>query len=161
MNGHRDRSGFTLVEMLAVILVIGVLVAVVVGVAGRAIAGAAEKQTRLNMQTIMNAVDAYYKEEQRWPDPTPREGDAGYDHKVQNNDLFKRLRACPGAKKRLAELSRSAYKNTGDNTIFVDGWENPLKYHLTGGAGGGPFLESAGRDGDFSTQVDNVRSDDR
>ncbi len=148
MKRNDDTArAFTLVEMLAVILVIGILVAVVVGVAGKVVASAAKKQTKLNMQTIMNAIGAY---QEQYAGAAPPPG-----------DLYNALKGCAPAKKRLGNLSRSAYKVSGGNTYFVDGFEQTLKYYATGGAGGGPYLESPGRDGDFGSADDNIRSDNR
>ncbi len=148
-----NTRAFTLVEMLAVILVIGILVAVVVGFTRRGVSIPVEKQTRLNMQAIMNAIGAYHEEKGAYPNP------GGTDYRQANAGLYSLLRGCALARKRVGELSRSAYKVSGGNTYFVDGFEQVLKYFATGGAGGGPFLESPGRDGDFNSKDDNIRSD--
>ena len=135
---RRRRGGFTLVEMLAVILVIGIIVAVVVGVAGNAIAKAAEAETRQTMTAVMGAVQSYYDTKGVYPGAS----------------LFTELRACPQSRKRLGGLDRVIR-----GTQFIDGFEQPMKYHISGGAGGTPYLESAGRDGDFGSLDDNIRSD--
>ncbi len=160
-RGH-NRTAFTLVEMLAVILVIGILVAVVVGVAGNVIARASKEQTRENMATIMSAIDAYFEEKGAYPP------DTGTDYEKVNANLFAHLNGCEKSKKRLGALSRSAIRVT-NTRHFVDGFSKVLKYHRTGGAGGGPYLESAGPDGAFGNPqnandpalADNIRSDGR
>ncbi len=42
---------------------------------------------------------------------------------------------------------------------LVDEWDQVLAYSPSGGAGGGPYLESAGPDGDLAAGEDNIRSD--
>ena len=135
---RRRRGAFTLVEMLAVILVIGIIVAVVVGVAGNAIAKAAEAETRQTMTAVWGAIQAYHDAKGVYPGPS----------------LFTELRDCPQSKKRLAGLDK-VIRGTG----FIDGFEQSIRYHTTGGAGGTPYLVSAGRDGDFDSLDDNIRSD--
>jgi prepilin-type N-terminal cleavage/methylation domain-containing protein len=160
-RGH-NPTGFTLVEMLAVILVIGILVAVVVGVAGNVIARASEDQTRENMATIMNAIDAYFEEKGEYP------SERGSTVEQVNANLFNDLNNCEKSKKRLGGLSRTAVRVTAGRH-FQDGFDKVLKYHSTGGAGGRPYLESAGRDGSFGDPkntndpalADNIRSDGR
>jgi len=153
---NTNSGAFTLVEMLAVILVIGILVTVVVGVAGRVIARAAEERTRVYMATVMNAIAVYEEQYGTYPITT---GGSMQDH---NANLYKLLTDhCPAAKKRLGQLSRGAYVAFSFKTYFADGFGNPLRYHVSGGAGGAPYLESAGRDGDFTTTEDNIRSDNR
>lgn len=154
--GRHEAGAFTLVEMLAVILVIGILVTIVVGVAGRVISRAAEKRTLLNMESIMNAIQVYQEENGMYPVP-----DQSGTYLEQNAELYELLKECDPARKRLGQLSDTAYKVFDPDTWFVDGFENPLRYHVTGGAGGAPYLESAGHDGDFSTSDDNIRSDKR
>ena len=133
---RRGRGAFTLVEMLAVILVIGIIVAVVVGVAGIAIAKAAGAETRQTMTAVMGAIQAYYDARGAYP------GSLGD------------LRACPQSRKRLGGLDKVM-----KGTRFLDGFEQPMRYYSSGGAGGAPYLESAGRDGDFASKDDNIRSD--
>ncbi len=163
-RGH-NPTGFTLVEMLAVILVIGILVAVVVGVAGNVIARASEEQTRKNMATIMSALDTYFEEKGTYPPET------GNGYEDVNAKLFAELNRCEKSKKRLGALSRSAIRVVNTQTrYFVDGFGGKvMKYHRTGGAGGGPYLESAGPDNAFGDPqnsndpalADNIRSDGR
>ncbi len=140
---------FTLVEMMAVILVISIVVAVVVGVAGNAISKAAEEKTKESMAVIMTAVDAYHDAKGVWPPVT------GGSPTARSNRLFRELKACAESKERLAAFTSDTLKGGK----FLDGFEQVIDYHPTGGAGGTPYLESAGRDGDFDSKEDNIRSD--
>lgn len=135
---RRGRGGFTLVEMLAVILVIGIIVAVVVGVAGNALAKANEAETRQIMTAIDAVITAYYDAKGVYP----------------GANLYSELRDCPQSKIRLGALSKVI-----KNSQFLDGFKQPIRYRTSGGAGGAPYLESAGRDGDIGSKDDNIRSD--
>ena len=137
---HQDR-GFTLVEMLIVVVIIGILVTVVVGVSRMVIARAANEKTRMYMQTIMLAIDAYHEATGNYP---------------AEGNLYQQLIAVPAAKKRLSALPDDAVK---DN-VFVDGFEKHMYYFRTGGIGGLPVLISAGADRTFDTE-DDIRSDNR
>jgi len=146
---RRGSRGFTLVEMLAVILVIGILVAIVVGVAGKAIATAAKSRTREGMITIMAAVEAYHDAKKVYP------AQAGGTAEARSRKLFTELKACPESAARLAHITSDVMKDGK----FYDGFEQIIDYRAAGGTANGPFLLSAGQDGDFGTQEDNIRSD--
>ncbi len=135
---RRGRGAFTLVEMLAVILVIGIIVAVVVDVVGTPIATRCGGETRQTMTAVMGAVQAYYDAKRVYP----------------GADLFGDLRACPQSRARLGDL-----EEVMKGRALLDGFEQPMRYYSSGGAGGAPYLESAGRDGDFASKDDNIRSD--
>ena len=66
--------GFTLVEMLVVISIIAVLVLIVVGVSQIVIGKTGKMQTRLNMEVIRQAIEAYGEVEGYYP---PDETDFG------------------------------------------------------------------------------------
>ena len=162
-------QGFTLVEMLVVVAVIAVLVAIVVGVSGLVLSRASIEQTKVNMQVIRQALDAYLKTD-----------DSG-NYPPATGNLFVLLKGNTAAAKKLASLPDDAIKDTGSGDCFVDGFEKALNYSPDGGAGGTPALISAGNDGKYGTdderpaglsgreweylkrkwQADNVRSDNQ
>ena len=111
---HMNDRAFTLVEMLAVILVVGILVTIVVGVAGKGIEAAATAKTKEGMVTIMNAVDAYYEENQAYP--TDVDGDSA--------GLFTALRNCEASKLRLGALT----SDTAREGKFYDGFEQIVNF---------------------------------
>lgn len=172
---HRDR-GFTLVEMLIVVVIIGILVTVVVGVSKMVIARAAGEKTRTYMQTITLAINAYHEAAGDYP---PEEADIPAvpeewyprmrpEEKRQrmwaafcrNKKLYQQLIAVPSAQKRLAALPEDAVSSIYGENIFVDGFETYMDYFRTGGIGGLPVLISAGPDRTFDTE-DDIRSDNR
>jgi type IV pilus assembly protein PilA len=56
---HRNYRGFTLVELLVVVLILGVLMAVALPLYLSAVTSAETKTCRANMETIAGAVQAY------------------------------------------------------------------------------------------------------
>ncbi len=58
--------------------------------------------------------------------------------------------------KKLGELSPDVLDTS--NFWILDGWEVPMRYEQFGGLGKRPVLISAGPDGSFETEDDNIRS---
>jgi prepilin-type N-terminal cleavage/methylation domain-containing protein len=67
--GH--TQGFTLIEMLVVIVIIMILVGMVASAFHRARINALEKKRNADKQTISSALRAFRYEYQRWPCPVP------------------------------------------------------------------------------------------
>jgi prepilin-type N-terminal cleavage/methylation domain-containing protein len=61
------RKAFTLIELLAVIFIMSILIALVVGVGAKLIASSDVKQTRASMHIILSATDAYYDSYSEYP----------------------------------------------------------------------------------------------
>ena len=61
----------------------------------------------------------------------------------------------------LAALKKDATVSVSGNLVFADGFGKHLDYREDKGAGGMPLLVSAGPDGDFGAEADNIRSDGR
>jgi len=57
---RRNRKGFTLIELLVVVLILAILMAVALPLYLSSVADAQKKTCRANMQTIANAVQARY-----------------------------------------------------------------------------------------------------
>ncbi len=58
----RNEKGFTLIELMVVVLIIGILVAVAIPVFGSAAANARDKSCTANVRTIAGAVAQYQAE---------------------------------------------------------------------------------------------------
>ena len=132
----RRAGGFTLVEMLALILIIGIIMTIVVGVSGVIIQDANRKQTLRRMEIVLQAIRAYRDDTGDWPD---------------NLGV---LSGNTKSAKRLESLEPDA--RSGSN--YVDGFGNMISYRKTGARDGGPLLKSNGPDGQANTD-DDIRSD--
>jgi prepilin-type N-terminal cleavage/methylation domain-containing protein len=60
MNQNRKRAGFTLVELLVVVLILAILTAVALPLYLRSVRDAEENACKTNMKTIANAVQAHH-----------------------------------------------------------------------------------------------------
>lgn len=153
------KRGFTLVEMMVVIFVIGIIITIVVGVAGVVAGRAIDERTKTTMEIVMSAVRAYYDAQQpnAWPDEAapapPRDAQAS----GRCSYLLAQLKAEPKAVDRLLSLDSGSY---GANGCIVDGSGKSLDYFRARGAGGMPLLLSAGRDNIYDN-ADDIRSDGR
>ncbi|MCP4374559.1 MAG: prepilin-type N-terminal cleavage/methylation domain-containing protein [bacterium] len=136
-SGNRKvrPSGFTLVELLAVMLILTVLLTLVVGGARLVTAHVYAEETKSSMKIIMSAISEYTQSTGSTP------GSLG------------NLEGNSGAKELISKLGKKAW----DGSKFFDAWGNEIVYSSNGGLGGGPGLTSGGPDGDTSTDEDNVR----
>jgi len=57
-NSRKARAGFTLIEVLVVVLILSILMAIALPLYLNSVANAAKKTCRANMQSIANAVQA-------------------------------------------------------------------------------------------------------
>lgn len=67
MSKSCTRSGFTLIELMAVIVIIGILAGLVLGLSRFATQRAAESRTRAELQLIRNALEEYRLHFGRYP----------------------------------------------------------------------------------------------
>ena len=64
---YRIRQAFTLVELLTVIAIIGILAAMVLTVIPRVIRTTKVKQAKMEMSSIVTAIEAYDQDYSRYP----------------------------------------------------------------------------------------------
>lgn len=166
----KSVRGFTLVEMLVVISIIAVLVLIVVGVSQIVVGKTGTMQTKLNMEVIHQAIAAYGEVKGYYP---PDETDFGgnpnpgawpardWEAYKRGLNLYKELSSVPQARAQIAHLDKDATRKINGNNVFVDGFDKYLEYFSDQGVGGTPVVISAGGDGRFDTEKDNVRSDNQ
>ena len=143
--GARPRA-FTLIEMLAVLMILSILVALAVGV-GNYVMDKAKRQKTLDTQrVVMRAIDEYFTVVGGFP------GDS-----ADCSGLLTALQENPKTAQIIHRLPSSAIS---DGKI-IDGYGNAMQYLANDGLGNRPLLESAGKDGDMGMTEDNVRSDGR
>jgi prepilin-type N-terminal cleavage/methylation domain-containing protein len=180
------RRGFTLIEILVVILILSVLVSLVVGVAKTVRIEVARRRTQSIQDQLVAAIHAYMETHNGAPpsdkltSPIPAYS-SGYGAngggdpnlwaaQVRNADLYAQLISEPACLKFIQNLPPEAVYSptlpfrgkTGVYKVFRDGFDTDMDYRLTG-AGGSAVLISAGPDGHFGGPYDsdNIYSDGR
>lgn len=74
-KAKRNQKGFTLVELMTVVVIIGILVAIAIPIMNNVTKAAAQRAHDSNLRTIDGAVMMYYAEHSDWPaDLTALEG---------------------------------------------------------------------------------------
>lgn len=167
---------FTLIEMLAVIAILGILLTMIIGVSGYIKNRAKEKQTETTLKIVSEAV-AYYQDN---TGNLPRRYDStGTLTVIADNDstgLMYVLANSTYTKDLIAKLPKSAWGDEPDNVaiydsngsavsspgqcfLLVDAFGNEIHWYADQGRGGSFVLVSAGPDGNLNTD-DDIRSDD-
>lgn len=161
------RSGFTMIEMLAVLMILTILVALAVGVGEHIIDDAKRQETMATQRVVMEALKAYY-DTVTPKDYPPNETDDSDDC----SQVMAALEGNRAAGTLVKSLPSKAY--AGGDSSLLDGYLTAMRYRKSKGLGGGPLLVSAGKDGLFGfgadeepgtaddvadEKVDNIRSD--
>ena len=151
--GTASRSAFTLIEVLVVIVILGVLVALVVGV-GKVVTDKAARDSTSSIQTILtSAINVFHQATGEYPVEDANSPAAS------NRKLWEQLTAVPESYKLVQRLPADAVSTS--EQMFRDGYGRNMDYRKSGGMGGQPVIISPGPDGKFSKphEVDNIRSD--
>ncbi|MDP6634259.1 MAG: type II secretion system protein GspG [Phycisphaerae bacterium] len=135
-------SGFTLVELLAVMLILAILITLVLGASKLLFSDVHSTETQASMQVIMAAITAYH--------------DVVKDYPAQTDDWISQLASVQKSRDLIAKLGEKVW-SAENRKEFRDAWGNKIKYTRSGGLAGAPGLISGGPDGDHSTEEDNVR----
>jgi general secretion pathway protein G len=108
---RRRAAGFTLVELLVVLAILGLLVGIAVPQLFKYFSRAKEDAARIQMQTIASGLDLFLLDLGRYP--TDQEG-------------LKALVAAP------PDLDRWAGPYVSQKSILNDPWGHPYVYHVPG-----------------------------
>ena len=182
------RGGFTLIEILVVLFILGILAAIVVSIAGYVMNSASRHETAAIQKTLFEAVQAYRDANVPKgypPDHYGSEPNASISGRVLVNYLTGQLdtnqdgtqdpssvvqpATVEAATKALLTLPKEAWDGNW-NSAVKDGWRVAMRYEAAGGLGGRPVIISAGPDGRFgkddpgqdddAKEEDNIRSDE-
>jgi len=115
------------------------------------------ERTRRTQGLLLQAIRAHYEYANSWPAQEPETWGDEDGARETGRNLLVALRANDAAKQVLHKLSNEALPADGD--AVLDAYGNPMGYRQTGALGGGPLIVSAGPDGRFDTEEDNIRSD--
>jgi general secretion pathway protein G len=119
------EAGFTLVEMLVVITIIGLIMALVAPRVLNYLSESKTKAAKIQIESFANALDLFYLDEGRYP--TTAEGLVALVQRPADNSTW-----------------NGPYLQTG--TVPIDPWGNPYVYRAPGQHG--PYdIESFGPDG--------------
>jgi prepilin-type N-terminal cleavage/methylation domain-containing protein len=172
---HRKAGkGFTLIEIMVVILILAVLVALVVGISKTVSIEVARRRTVAIQGQLLAAIRAYTDAHNNTPPsdslstpPATPPATSGYGStdpsmwaaQYRIADLYLQLAGEPASAKVLSSLPpeavytptlpfRQSDVNKGKFKLFRDGFDNDMDYRLSG-LGGRPVIISAGPDGHF------------
>ncbi|OQB86968.1 MAG: hypothetical protein BWX88_00833 [Planctomycetes bacterium ADurb.Bin126] len=149
-----SRQGFTLVEMLTVLLILAIILALVVGISKHLMEEAARKQTEATQSVLMNAIVRYKELTRTLPPENNLYPLCAANAPQEVRDLVSRL-----------PKEQFTWDNAAQTATAKDGWGQAMTYKATGGRGGVPVLLSAGPDRKINAtathaeNLDNIRSD--
>ena len=67
-RARKNQKGFTLVELMTVVVIIGILVAIALPIMNNVTKAAAQRAHDSNLRTIDGGIQMYYAENSEWPD---------------------------------------------------------------------------------------------
>jgi prepilin-type N-terminal cleavage/methylation domain-containing protein len=163
-------SAFTMIELLVVMFILAVLVALVASVGGYVMRSANERETAAIQTILMDAIQAWHDKANSTDPNTTAKGYPKEDYpdkqKGEMQNLMTELTsslvyppASRAARDILLKLPKEAWSGGTDEPV-KDSWGAAMRYKDSTGLGGRPVIISAGPDGNFNTDDDNIRSDE-
>ena len=136
----RDRTGFTMVELMAMLIIIGLLATVVVTKVASKIDQARVTTTKANLKILHSAVNQFKMDVSRFP--------------TEDQGLYELVEEPPDAQ---GVWEPGGYLETTD--LPKDGWGNDFIYELYPESGKQFAIRSAGPDSEEGTEDDLLSTD--
>ncbi|MEW6006610.1 MAG: type II secretion system protein [bacterium] len=133
VRSFRKNQGFTLIELMIVIVIVGILLAILLGRLGLIMDRAREKTTHKNLKNIKLAIDA-----------TCEQSDGGYDYPADGAGFKAKLEERFGVEKIPRAVLRIGVNTHPSNDCFVANAVTDIP--VPGPPGGGWVLIIAGED---------------
>ncbi|MHC4169536.1 MAG: prepilin-type N-terminal cleavage/methylation domain-containing protein [Planctomycetota bacterium] len=155
---HRNKDGFTLVEILVVVALIAILATIVVGVAGR-IDGRAKENA---LEGTFVLLDSALQEYRRFTDKFPEQPENNPVNAAAHAELlYDALNSVPDSRTILEKIDKSSLENrygaagttVGTSVEIYDPWGMPVDYRYSLGENF-PVMTSAEPDKVFGTADD-------
>lgn len=175
MKTQANRRGFTLIEMLVVIAILGILMAMMVPAAGLILKRARLAQAKSDAAVAVTVLMKYQAEYNRWPSFATAPG-----LRLTDAVWVQTMSPAPGAAANPDNFKRILFFEAGGGALaadglhagaFVDPWGQPFQYQvdldrngLIPHPGGGPEIKaeviawSAGPDANYDSWEDNAPS---
>ena len=132
---ERSRAAFTLIELLAVITIIGILAGLTLGAAGAVRRHGATSTAKAEVAALQAACDRYYADNGAYPigtaSPTTVTAPAGATVLFTNLLGSTTLSAAPTSKRYFEPKPAMVYTN-GTPNYFIDSWGYPYGYNSDG-----------------------------
>lgn len=124
---HPDRGGFTLIEILAVIAIVGILAAIIVPVAGGAKETALKRRAAAEIQSIKVAVMQFQDDHRYMPWPgEPKVGEDRWTTGEADQEPVMELLTGTNAMRKLY-LQVPEKSRRGASLVFYDPWGQPYQ----------------------------------
>ena len=122
------QAGFTLIEMLTVIAIIGILAAIMVPVAGSAKKIALKRRAMTEMNSIKVAVMQFYTDHRYmpWPGDPNKVGDDKWTSDANQGGVMDLLTGNNPLKKTYLQIPTKS-QGGGNSLLFVDPWGQPYQ----------------------------------
>ena len=131
----REQSAFTLIELLAVITIIGILAGLTLGAAGAVRRHGANSTAKAEVAALQAACDRYYADNSAYPigsaSPTTVTAPAGATALFSNLVGSSTLTTAPNSKRYFEPKPAMVYTNTSPNH-FIDPWGTAYGYNSDG-----------------------------